>query len=127
MSWYIRTVLRCDTCLESVTERCLSSFTAWPSLPSGVLDVICCSTGKPTVRVVGRAPVMAVLLDGFEVLCVDVLQRVFQQRALQGLLWFPGLRPRLQVLLYGFGDSFVMRRHDLSTVLPVNLRPNIWR
>lgn len=65
---------------------------------------------------------MTVFLDSFEVLCVDVLVGIFEQGALQGLLCVPGLRPRLQVLLYGLGDAFVMRRHDLGSVLPVHLR-----
>ena len=65
---------------------------------------------------------VTVFLDGFEVLCVDVLVGVFEQGALQGLLCAPGLGPGLQVLLYGLGDTFVMRRDDLGPVLPVHLR-----
>ena len=65
---------------------------------------------------------MTVFLDGFKILGVDVLVGVFQQGALQGLLCVPGPGPRLQVLLYGFRDPFVMGRHNLGTVLPVNLR-----
>lgn len=66
---------------------------------------------------------MTVFLDRFKIFCVDVLVGVFKQGTLQGVLCVPGLRPRLQVLLYGRGDSFVMRRHNLGTVLPVHLRP----
>ena len=65
---------------------------------------------------------VTVFLDGFEVLCVDVLVGVFEQGTLQGLHCVPGLRPRLQVVLYGLGDAFVMRGHNLGTVLPINLR-----
>lgn len=65
---------------------------------------------------------MTVFLDGFEVLCVDVLIWVFQQGALQRPLCVPGLRPGLQVLLYCLGDSFVMRSHNLGSILPVHLR-----
>lgn len=65
---------------------------------------------------------MTVFLDGFEVLCVDVLIGIFEQWTLQGLLRVPGLRPGLQVLLYGLGDAFVMRGHDLGSVLPVHLK-----
>lgn len=39
--------------------------------------------------VVCGVPVMTVILDGFEVLCVDVLVWVFEQRALQGFLCVP--------------------------------------
>lgn len=72
--------------------------------------------------VVCASPVMAVILDGFKVLCVDILVRIFEQGALQGLLCVPGLRPGLKVFLDGFGDPFVMRANNLGTVLPVHLR-----
>lgn len=65
---------------------------------------------------------MTVFLDGFKILCVDVLVGIFMQWVLQSLLCVPGLRPRLKVLLNGLGDSFVMRRHNLGTVFPVHLR-----
>lgn len=71
--------------------------------------------------VLHKAPVMTVFLDGFEVLCVDVLVGIVEQGALQSLLCAPGLRPGLQVLLDGLGDAFVMRRHDLGSVPPVHL------
>lgn len=65
---------------------------------------------------------MTVCFDGFEVFCVGVLVGVFEQGALQGLLCVPGLWPRLQVLLYGLGDAFVVGRDDLCAVFPVDLR-----
>lgn len=65
---------------------------------------------------------MTVFLDGFEVLCVDVLVAVFKQGTLQSIFCVPGVRPRLQVLLYGLGDALVMRRHNLGTVVPIHLR-----
>lgn len=67
------------------------------------------------------SPVVAVLLDGFEILRLDVLVRIFEQRALQGLLGVPGLRPGLKIVLDGFGDPFVMRADNLGPVLPVHL------
>lgn len=70
------------------------------------------------------APVMAVFLDGFEVFCVNILIGVFEQSALQGLLRVPRLRPRLQVFHNGFRYTFVMRSHNLGTVLPVHLGQN---
>lgn len=76
----------------------------------GVSNVICCS------------PVMTVFLDGLEILCVGVLVGIFEQGALEGLLRVPGLRPGLQVLLDGLGDTFVMRSHNLSSVIPIDLR-----
>lgn len=68
------------------------------------------------------SPVMAVILDGFKVLCVNILVRVFEQGALHGLLCVPGLRPGLKVFLNGFRDPFIMRANNLGTVLPVHLR-----
>lgn len=65
---------------------------------------------------------MAVLLDGFKILRLDVLVWIFEQGALQGLLCVPGLRPGLKVVLDGFGDPFVVRANNLGTVLPVYLR-----
>lgn len=65
---------------------------------------------------------MTVFLDGSEVFRVDVLIRIFQQGALQHTLRVPRLRPGLQVLLYRLGDSFVVRRHNLGSVVPVHLR-----
>lgn len=70
------------------------------------------------------APVMAVFLDGFEVFCVNILIGVFEQSALQSLLRVPRLRPRLQVFHNGFRYTFVMRSHNLGTVLPVHLGQN---
>lgn len=64
---------------------------------------------------------MTVFLNGFEVLCVDILVGVFEQRALKGLLYVPGIWPWFEVLLNGFRDTTVMRRHNLGTVLPVHL------
>lgn len=65
---------------------------------------------------------MAVFLDGFKILRLDVVVWIFEQGALQGLLCLPGLRPGFQVVLDGFGDAFVMRANNLGTVLPVHLR-----
>lgn len=70
------------------------------------------------------APVMAVFLDGFEVFCVNILIVVFEQSALQSLLRVPRLRPRLQVFHNGFRYTFVMRSHNLGTILPVHLGQN---
>lgn len=66
-------------------------------------------------------PVMTVFLDGLKVLCLNILEGVFQQGGLQGLLCVPGCWPGLQVLLNGFGDSRIMRRDNLGAVFPVNL------
>lgn len=68
------------------------------------------------------SPVVAVFLDGFKILRLDVLVWIFERGALQGLLDVPGLRPGLKVVLDGFGDPFVMRADDLGSVLPVHLR-----
>lgn len=65
---------------------------------------------------------MAVFLDGFEILQLDLLVGVFEQGAFQGLLCVPGLGPGLKVVLDGVGDPFVMRANNLGTVLPVHLR-----
>lgn len=67
-------------------------------------------------------PVKTVILDGFKVLRVDVLEWILEQGVLQGLLCVPGLGPRLEVFLDGFGNPFVMRVNNLGTVLPVHLR-----
>lgn len=66
-------------------------------------------------------PVMTVFLDGLKVLCLNILEGVFQQGGFQGLLCVPGCWPGLQVFLDGFGDSRIMRRNDLGAVFPVNL------
>lgn len=68
------------------------------------------------------SPVVAVFLDGFEILRLDVLVGVFEQGALQGLLCVPGLGPGLKVVFDGFGDPCVMRANNLGPVLPVHLR-----
>lgn len=73
------------------------------------------------VFLICEPPVMTVFLDGSEVFCVDVLIRIFQQGALQRSRRVPRLRPGLQVLLYRLGDSFVVRRHNLGSVVPVHL------
>ena len=64
---------------------------------------------------------VAVLLDGLEILLVDVLVRVLQQGAAEGLLRVPGLGPGLQVLLYGLGNALVMGGHYLGAIVPVHL------
>lgn len=63
-----------------------------------------------------------VFLDGSEVFFVDVLIRIFQQGALQRSLRVPRLGPGLQVLQDRLGDAFVVRRHNLGSVVPVHLR-----